>query len=139
MEVYSMKKLMSILMLTMFCISSAFALTGCESDPVSNIIISNEKYSDETAVEEAKQPNELSKNSDIYASINFIESPKGMKYTVVWSYDGETVKTDEKEMTANQHGVIVYTLEADKVREGTLKLEIKYKDRLVTQIEAVVK
>lgn len=134
-----MKKLISMSIALIFCISSMLTLVGCDSSPISNIIIANEQYSDEASLQEAKQPEALSKDSDVYASIYFIESPKGIKYTAVWSYNGEVIKTDEKGMTVNQHGIIVYPLEADKLKEGTLKLEIEYNDKILMQLESTVK
>ncbi len=126
-------------MALILCISCIFALVGCESSTVSKIVISNEQFTDKASLEKAKQPTELPKDTDVYASIYFVESPKGMKYTAIWSDDGKVIKSEEKEMGKNQHGVIVYTLEADKVKEGTLKLEIKYKDNVATECEITIK
>lgn len=134
-----MKKLICISIALILCISCIFALVGCESNTVSNIVIANEQYTDKASLEKAKQRAELPKDKDVYASIYFVESPKGMKYTANWSYDGEVIKSEEKEMNKNQHGVIVYALEADKIKAGTLKLEIKYKDYVATESEITVK
>ena len=121
------------------CASCIFTLVGCDSSPISTIVISNEQFSDKASVEKAEQPPELSKEKAVYASIYFIESPKGMKYTANWYYDGKIIKTDEKGMPTNQHGVIVYELEADKIKVGTLKLEIKYKDNSLLQKVITIK
>ena len=134
-----MKKLIFIAMALILCISCIFALVACENNTVSNIVIANEQYTDKASLEKAEQPTELPKDTNVYASIYFVESPKGMKYTAIWSYDGEVIKSEEKEMTKNQYGVIVYALEADKVKAGTLKLEIKFKDYVATESEITVK
>jgi len=62
-----------------------------------------------------------------------------MKYTANWYLDSEVIKTDQKEMPTNQHGVIVYTLEANKIKEGSLTLEIKYNDTVLIQKQINIK
>jgi hypothetical protein len=42
-------------------------------------------------------------------------------------------------MLTNKSGVIVYELEADKIKQGTLKVEIKYKDNILLQKEINIK
>jgi hypothetical protein len=91
-----LKKLISIAIALILCISCSFTLAGCDSSPISKIVIANEHYNDKTLVEKAEQPLELSKEKAVYASIYFIESPKGMKYTANWYYDGKVIKTEEK-------------------------------------------
>ena len=135
-----MKKFNNFLLMLIICASFAFMFAGCnDTSPVTNIVISNEQYTNQTAIDKAQQPTELAKDKDIYASVNFIESPKGMKYTAKWLFDDKEIKTEEKEMTTDKMGVLVFPLETDKLKEGTLKLQIIYKDNILAKKEIKVK
>jgi len=135
-----MKKFNSFLLMLTFCASLAFMLVGCnDTSPITGIVISNEQYATQAAVDKATQPTELAKDKDLYASVSFIESPKGMKYTAKWLFNDKEIKTEEKEMTTDKMGVIVFTLETGKLEEGTLKLQIIYKGNILAKKEIKVK
>lgn len=115
-------------------------LTGCgENNTVQKFYVSEESYETEEAMENATQPDQLAVGQAVYGSVNFIESPKGMEYTVKWYLDGNEIKTETKEMISDKRGVIVFNLEADQVAEGTLKFEVIYKDDVLCSKELVVK
>ncbi|MEN6314776.1 MAG: hypothetical protein ABFD25_11055 [Clostridiaceae bacterium] len=49
-----------------------------------------------------------------------------MEYTAKWSINGNEVKTDTQKMLTDKSGLIVFSLEGDKIITGTLKFEISY-------------
>jgi len=117
----------------------ALALAGCgESDTVSSYIVSDQKYTERSDLESAKQPEQLTAGKDVYASVYFIESPKGMEYTAKWSIDGNEVKTDIQKMLTDKRGMIVFSLEGDKVSAGTLKFEVIYDSDILVSKELTV-
>lgn len=116
----------------------ALALAGCESDTVANFIVSDRQYTEINDLESAKQPDQLAAGQDIYASVYFIESPKGMAYTAKWFINGNEVKTDTQEMPTDRKGIIVFTLEGDKAAAGTLKFQIIYQDSVLVSKEFVL-
>ena len=135
-----MKKINGLLLMLTICTSLAFMLAGCsKSNPITDIVISNEQYTNQSAIDKASQPTELAKDKDVYASVYFIESPKGMKYTAKWFFNATEIKTDEKEMVTDKKGAIIFPLETDKLKEGTLKLQIIYKDDVLIEKEIIVK
>jgi len=118
----------------------ALAFSGCESDTVGNFIVSDRQYTDISELDRAKQPGQLAVGQDIYASVYFIESPKGMEYTAKWFINGTEVKSDTREMQTDTKGIIVFTLEGYKTFPGTLKFQVNYKDVVLDSRElAVVK
>jgi len=122
-------------------LSALFILTlvGCtESNTVSGFIVSDRQYTERSDLESAKQPGQLTAGKDIYASVYFIESPRGMKYTAKWFINGDEVKTDTQEMTTDRKGMIVFPLEGEKVIAGTLKFEISYNDHILASKELAI-
>ena len=135
-----MKKISGILLILTICTSLVFMLAGCgESSPIAGGVISNEQYTDQSAIDKAPKPTALTKDKDIYASVSFIESPKGMKYTAKWLINAKEIKTDEKKMTTDKRGILVFPLERDKLKGGSLKLQITYKDNVLMEKEILVK
>lgn len=134
-----MKKFVGLFLMATVCVSLALILTGCDSSPITDIVISNEQYTDQKAIDKATQPKILTKDKEVYASVNFIESPKGMKYTAKWLLNNEEIFTEEKEMVKDKTGVIVYTLETDKLEDGTLKIQIIYKNKVLEEKEVTIK
>lgn len=117
----------------------AFALAGCgKSNTVSSYIVSDQQYAERSDLESAKQPEQLTAGKDLYASVYFIESPKGMEYTAKWSINGNEVKTDTQKMSTDKSGLIVFSLEGDKVIAGTLKFEIRYDGDILASRELVI-
>jgi len=114
-------------------------LVGCgRSNTVANFIVSDLPYTEKSDLESAKQPEQLAAGNDIYASVYFIESAKGMKYTAKWFINGNEVKIDTQEMPTDRKGIIVFSLEGDKVIAGTLKFEISYGDHSLAAKELIV-
>jgi len=115
------------------------ALAGCEgSNTVSGLLVSDRPYTERGDWESAKQPEQLTAGEDIYASVYFIESTKGMEYTAKWSVNGKEVKTDMQKLPTDRKGMIVFSLEGDKVTAGTLKFEICYKEYILASRELVI-
>ncbi len=114
-------------------------ITGCgQTNTVESYVVANSPYDQKTAIEEAVQPEKVSANEAVYASVYFIESPKGMEYTAKWYLDGTEIKTDVQETTTDMAGVIVYSLKAEQVVAGTLKFEITYNDDILCSQELIV-
>jgi Tfp pilus assembly protein PilP len=134
-----MKTIKNIAFLLVLIIVFVLALVGCgESDTVSNYIVSDQQYTEKAELESAAQPEQLSVGKDVYASVYFIESPKGMEYTAKWYIDGKEAKTDNQKMPTDKRGVIVFSLEGDKVIAGTLKFEISYDGDILASKELVI-
>lgn len=134
-----MKKIKNILFLLVLITIFTVALTGCkETNTVSHYIISNQRYTEKTDLESAAQPEQLTAGKDVYASVYFIESPKGMEYTAKWFIEGNEVKTDTQKMPTDKRGVIVFSLEGDKVTAGTLKFEVHYNGDILCSKELAV-
>jgi len=129
-EVINVLKRTKTLFLILTTALFLLGIAGCvaSTNTVEASVISNEQYIDGAALGKAEQPEALEAGQDIFASVYFIESPKGMKYSGKW-YAGDTeLKSEEKEISADGGGVIVYSLEAEKVAVGTLRFEISYGD-----------
>lgn len=134
-----MKTIKNITSLLVLITVFALALVGCgESDTISNYIVSDQQYTEKADLESAAQPEQLTVGKDVYASVYFIESPKGMGYTAKWYIDGNEVKTDNQKMPTDKRGVIVFSLEGDKVIAGTLKFEVSYDGDILLSNELTV-
>jgi len=115
------------------------SLVGCGvSNTVASFIVSDRIYAERSDLEGAKQPEQLTAGKDIYGSVYFIESTKGMEYTAKWFINGNEVKTETQEFPTDRKGVIVFPLEGDKVTAGTLKFEIRYDDHILASKELVI-
>lgn len=130
------KKLSSLLLIA--ALVMAF-MTGCgQQNTVESFVVSNSPFEEKADIEDATQPERVSENETVYASVYFIESPQGMEYTAKWYLDGTEIKTDVQETTTDMAGVIVYSLEADQVAAGTLKFEVTYNDDILCSQELIV-
>ena len=111
----------------------ATTLTGCggSDDTIQTIIVSNSGYTSQDELESVIQVETLAADEPIYASIYFVESPKGMEYTVKWYLDGTEIKSETKATVNDTQDVVVYELKTEKLTEGTLKLEVIYKDTVL--------
>ncbi len=125
-----MKKLIMLLAIT---VMAAVVLAGCgdKDDTIQSCIISNTSYSSQKDLDLASQPDNLTANEKVYASIHFIESPKGMEYTVKWYLNGTEIKTETKKTVNDMKDVVVYELDAKQALAGTLKVEVIYKDTVL--------
>ena len=115
-------------------------LTGClQLNTVESIVLSNDTDAAKDDIEDAVQPEQVSAGTDIYASIYFIESPKGMEYTGKWYLNGEEIKSDTQETITDKSGAVIYRLEADDVKKGSLQFEVFYNNELLSSTELTVK
>lgn len=137
-EVFRMKTHRNYLFLFSILILFTLVLAGCESSTVAKYIVSDRQYTDIKDLDSAKPPEQLKTGQDIYASVYFIESPKGMEYTAKWFINGNEVKTDTQKMPTDRKGIIVFNLEGDKAAAGTLKFQIIYKDLVLASKELVI-
>lgn len=129
------KNVLILILITVF----ALVTSGCGvSNTVSNFIISDCQYTQKADLESAKQPEQLDAGKDVYASVYFIESPKGMEYTAKWFINGNEIKTDAKKMPTDREAVIVFSLEGDKITAGALKFEISYNGEILASKELVI-
>lgn len=112
-------------------------LVGCgnNDDTIQTCIISNISYPSQSELETATQIDTLTANESIYASIHFVESPKGMKYTVKWYLDGTEIKSETKSTVNDTQDVVVYELEAEQAVAGTLKVEVLFKNTVLQSQE----
>jgi len=114
-------------------------LAGCAgSNTVAGFIVSDRQYTDISDLESAKQPEQLTAGKDIYASVYFIESPKGMEYTAKWFINGNEAKTETQKQLTDRKGIIIFSLEGDKAAAGTLKFEISYEGDVLASTELVI-
>lgn len=107
------------------------SLTGCKDSTVQKCIIANVCYSDQSDLDEDVQQGVVNLEEKIQASIAFIESPSGMEYGVKWYLDGEFIESETKTTVQDKHDVLVYELNTENLKEGTLKLEALYKDKVL--------
>jgi len=127
------KKTIKMIALVLGSMLLIIGLTGCEDDTVMNLVIDDKPYQDQAVLDQAESQSEFSVQTPLYASIYFIESPKGMKYTAKWFLNDQEIKSDEKEMLTDKAGIIVYSLEADKVMAGNFKFQILFRDKVITE------
>lgn len=122
-----MKKMITFLAAVVMLVA---ALTGCggNDDTVQTCIVSNMSYTTENDLESASQLDMPAVDKTIYASIHFIESPEGTEYTVKWYLDGTEIKSETKATEGDIQDIVIYELGAEQVSEGTLKVEVIYKD-----------
>lgn len=117
----------------------AIAFTGCaDSNTVSGCIVSDRKYTDRNSLDSAIQPERLKAGLDVYASVYFIESPKGMEYTAKWFINGNEVKADTQKMPTDRKGLTVFSLEGDLVIAGALRFEVSYDGELLVSRELFI-
>ncbi len=132
-----MKKVMVLLISILMMVVS---LVGCSGndDTIQNCIISNSSYSSQDELESANQEDALTANKPIYASVHFVESPKGMEYTVKWYLDDIEIKSETKATEKDMQDIVIYELEAEQAIAGSLKLEVIYKDTILLTKELTV-
>lgn len=121
--------------ITLFAIAIIMiaALSGCGSndDTIQRCVISNTSYTTQDELKSATQPETLSHDESVYASIHFVESPKGMEYTVKWYLDSTEVKSETKATANDTQDIVVFELETEQIKESTLKFEVIYKDTIL--------
>jgi hypothetical protein len=126
-EHYTMKNKL-ILAVTVVLFAAVLTIFGSNNDTIQTCIISNSSYSTQNEIESVKEVDTLISNEPIYTCIHVVESPKGMEYTVKWYLDGTEVKSETKATVNDMQDIIVYELENEQAVEGTLKVEVIYKD-----------
>lgn len=125
-----MKKIITLI-LALIMITASISGCGGYDNTIQNIVVSNTSYTAENDFKSAPQPETLSFGEPIFASIYFIESPKGMEYTVKWYIDENEVKSETKATVNAPKDIMVYELEEDKASAGNLKIEVMYKDTVL--------
>lgn len=133
-----MKKIIAIFSVIIIMIVT---LAGCSGhdDTVQNCIVSNKSYTTQKDLEAATQLDTLKAGEPLFASVYFIESPKGMEYTVKWYIGGTEIKSETKATVNATKDIVVYELEAGKAVAGNLKLQIMYKDTVLVTKELAIK
>lgn len=133
-----MKKIFALIFGAML-LMVIFIGCGGNDDTIQTCIVANESYAEKSDLEAAMQPESLTPDSAVYASIHIIESPKGMKYTVKWYLDDAEIKTETKATEKDTQDTVIYELEAKNVTAGNLKVEVLYKDTVLLTKELPVK
>lgn len=133
-----MKKILVLIFGTILCVA---VLAGCgkNNDTVETCIVAGESYAEQATLEAAVQPESLAAGHTAYTSAHFVESPKGMQYTVKWYLNDTQVKTETKPTEKDLQDTLVYELEAKKVVAGSLKVEVLYNDTVLLTKELTVK
>lgn len=125
-----MKKVI-VLMVVIFTMALTLAACGKNDDTIQSCIVSNSSYTSKSKLDSASQGDTLTANKPIYTSIHFIESPKGMKYSVKWYIDGTEIKSETKATEKDVQDIVIYGLEAEKAVKGSLKIQVIYKDTIL--------
>lgn len=125
-----MKKVLTLFVMIIM-ITTVFAGCAGNDDTIQTCIISNTSYTSQSELESATQTDTLSADEPIYASVHFVESPKGMEYSVKWYLEGTEIKSETKATVNDAQDIVVYELEAEQAIAGTLKLEVIYKDTVL--------
>jgi hypothetical protein len=136
-EGFSMKKV-TVLLITILMMAVSLVGCGGNDDTIQTCIISNSSYSLQEELESANQEDALIVNEPVYASVHFVESPKGMEYTVKWYLDGTEIKSETKATEKDMQDIVVYELEAEQAAAGSLKLEVIYKDTILLTKELII-
>jgi hypothetical protein len=136
-EGFSMKKV-TVLLITILMMAVSLVGCGGNDDTIQTCIISNSSYSLQEELESANQEDALIVNEPVYASVHFVESPKGMEYTVKWYLDGTEIKSETKATEKDIQDIVVYELEAEQAAAGSLKLEVIYKDTILLTKELII-
>ena len=136
----TMKKTKAAILLTMIVLF-VIVLTGCNghSDVVETCVLSTEQYVEKKALENAPQPESFVTGESIYASVHFIESPLGTEYTGKWYLNGAEIKSETQQMITDRKGIILFTLDANKVTPGTIRFQIMYADDVLFSKELLVR
>ena len=132
-----MKKV-TVLLITILMMAVSLVGCGGNYDTIQTCIISNSSYSLQEELESANQEDALIVNEPVYASVHFVESPKGMEYTVKWYLDGTEIKSETKATEKDMQDIVVYELEAEQAAAGSLKLEVIYKDTILLTKELII-
>lgn len=132
-----MKKV-TVLLITILMMAVSLVGCGGNDDTIQTCIISNSSYSLQEELESANQEDALIVNEPVYASVHFVESPKGMEYTVKWYLDGTEIKSETKATEKDMQDIVVYELEAEQAVAGSFKLEVIYKDTILLTKELII-
>ncbi|WP_167958483.1 hypothetical protein [Anaerosporobacter faecicola] len=124
-------KKIALLCVAVILIVATFLRLCGNQDTIQACVIANQGYESQKELENAKEEENLEEGNAIFASIFFVESPKGVEYTVKWYRNDEEIKAETKATKKDQKDILVYELEADQVTKGTIKIEIRYKDTVL--------
>ena len=136
-EGFSMKKV-TVLLITILMMAVSLVGCGGNDDTIQTCIISNSSYSLQEELESANQEDALIVNEPVYASVHFVESPKGMEYTVKWYLDGTEIKSETKATEKDIQDIVVFELEKTQATAGSLKVEVIYKETILVTKELAI-
>jgi hypothetical protein len=71
------------------------------------------------------------KAKNLYATIHFVECPKGSEYTGKWLKEGKVIQNDMGTLPTGPEGVISYMLDKGNVVKGSYSFELYDGDRKI--------
>ena len=127
-----------ILLITILTMSVLLVGCGGNDNTIQTCIISNSGYYTQEELESVQQEKMITANEPIYTSIHFVESPKGMEYTVKWYIDGNEIKSETKATEKDIQDIVVFELEKTQATAGSLKVEVIYKETILVTKELAI-
>lgn len=127
-----------ILLITILTMSVLLVGCGGNDNTIQTCIISNSGYYTQEELESVQQEKMITANEPIYTSIHFVESPKGMEYTVKWYIDGNEIKSETKATEKDIQDIVVFELEKTQATAGSLKVEVIYKETILITKELAI-
>lgn len=70
-------------------------------------------------------------SKNLYATIHFVECPKGSEYTGKWLKDGKVIQDGKEALPTEPEGVISYMLDGGSVVQGSYIFELYDGDRKI--------
>lgn len=134
-----MKKIY-IIGIILFVIVAGFIYFAVSRDNtvVQDLVISNEKCEDADSIDDMEEPDSYTAGKELYANIYFIESPKGTEYTLKWYRNDTEVYSSKLEMQEDRKGLLIFNIEGSIVTEGSWKIEVINRDKVVYTKEFTV-
>ena len=117
------KKVIIIILVVVALLLGVMVVThmGNDDTPIVSGIIANKSFNNYKDLEAAKQSQELSNKNDIFATVHYIESPKGEKYVAKWTLNGKDIKKETLEVTGDTQGVLTTKISSSDLAEGKLQ------------------
>lgn len=82
---------------------------------------------------------DIPQGNDLYATIHFVECPKGSKFTAKWMKEGTVIEEDIGTLLTGPEGVIAYKLDGDNVVSGSYTFELYGGDGKIFEMTFSVK
>lgn len=102
------------------------------SSVVMHFVVAAQEYRSSSEVEVAQTQEILKAGEDLFASVYFIESPRGTEYEVRWVSGNTVIETVKKEMVEDKRGVLTFMLPAKKALPGTYDVQIRTRGKTIT-------